>query len=474
MFDRLDDTIVAISSPTGVGVRGVIRLSGPEAFSIAARVFVLDDGTALADAGGHRRLFGSVLIPDVGAIPGEAYAFRAPASYTRQDVVELHLIGSPPVLAMVLEALTDAGARPAEPGEFTARAYFAGAMDLTRVEGVAAVIHARNDSQLRASEALLHGQLSRRTTALRDELADLLALIEAQIDFVEEPIEFVSRDDVARTIERVSAEVESLVRNAPSVERLEALPEVVLAGRPNAGKSTLFNRLTSMDRVIQSSTAGTTRDVITAPLSLPEGEVALMDSAGLCDAAGDGCLGGTTELDGPAQAMSRRSIARADLVLLVVDATDEPAAAFDAIRPTLRDTAVLTVLNKMDAIPAEQRAGIAETVTQSGPIVSVSAKTGEGMDRLKTEIAERVFAVGESHSSDVLALSNRQRSALNDAHEALIRAKEVIDAASSTSDRAELLALEVREAMNMLSLLVGEVSTEEMLGRIFSRFCIGK
>jgi tRNA modification GTPase len=229
-----------------------------------------------------------------------------------------------------------------------------------------------------------------------------------------------------------------------------------------------------MDRVIQSSTAGTTRDVITAPLMLPEGEVALRDSAGLGDITRDADAMGTTDVDGQAQAVSRRSIAQADLVLLVVDATDEPAAAVGAIRPTLPNAEVLIVLNKIDALPPESRSGVAETAVLTGPIVSVSAMTGAGIGDLKGEIARLVFAGGESHGSDVLALSNRQRSALNDAHDALRRAAGIIDDTRSTTDRAELLALEVREAMNMLSLLVGEVTTEEMLGRIFSRFCIGK
>ncbi|GMU22285.1 MAG: tRNA modification GTPase MnmE, partial [Phycisphaerae bacterium] len=266
MFDRTDDTIVAISSPPGISLRGIVRLSGPDALKWGQQLFEAHEGPPLTQSPGHRRHFGRVRLEGSATVPAEAWIFRAPASYTRQDMLELHLPGSPPVLTIIHDALTARGARPAEPGEFTARAYFSGALDLTRVEGVAALIHARNDSQLRASHALLTGTLSRRSIELRDRLADLLSVLEAQIDFVEESIEFVTTGQAGSVVGEVAAELDELLGAADSVERLEALPVVMLVGRPNAGKSTLFNRLTGVDRAIQSATAGTTRDVLSMPL----------------------------------------------------------------------------------------------------------------------------------------------------------------------------------------------------------------
>jgi len=222
MFDQLDDTIVAISSRRRRRARHH-SLERPDAFQIASRVFVADSAASLQLAEGYRRIFGWVRLDGEATLPAEAYTFRAPASYTRQDIVELHTMGSPPVLSILLDALVEKGARLAQAGEFTARAYFNGALDLTAVEGVAGVIHARSDSQLRASEALLHGKLSRRTTALREELADLLALLEVDIDFVEESIEFVSRDRVCAILETVRSEVAGLLEHSPSVERLGVL-----------------------------------------------------------------------------------------------------------------------------------------------------------------------------------------------------------------------------------------------------------
>ena len=480
MFERLDDTIVAISSPPGVSVRGIVRLSGPEAFGLAGEVFACADGSSLVAAPGHRRLRGRVRIGTGATVPAEAYTFRAPASYTRQEVVELHTVGSPPLLAMVLEQLTGKGARLAEPGEFTARAYFAGAMDLTRVEGVAAVIHARNDSQLRASQALLYGVLSRRSTQLRDQLTDLLALLEAQIDFAEEPIEFIPPQQVQATLKRVIQELDWLLEHSASAERLEVLPEVMLVGPPNAGKSTLFNRLTGLDRAIQSATAGTTRDVLSAPLSVPGGEVMLLDSAGLgapLTAGGHEGDGQCWEAWAPAQLAveaTRRCLASADLVLLVVDVTDKLGQAVAGLRPALAGKPTRIVANKIDALVADQLPRRLGDLGPPGEVVAVSAITGQGVGELQAAISAALFADAPTHGVELLALSNRQRDALREARAALARARAIGEPSNQADIPTELLALEVHEAMDALSLLVGRVTTEDLLGRIFSRFCIGK
>jgi len=474
MLDRLDDTIVAISSPVGTSLRGVIRLSGPRALSLAAAVFENNERETLSETGGHRRLFGHVRIDAAARVPAEAYVFRAPASYTRQDVLELHTVGSPPVLAMVLDLLTAQGARAAEPGEFTARAYFAGAMDLTRVEGVAAMIHARNDSQLRASQALLHGKLSQQTTAFRDRLADLLALIEAEIDFAEEPIDFISLAQLAQTVDEITDALGRLYEHAPAVERLDVLPEVLLVGRPNTGKSTLFNRLTGMDRAIQSATAGTTRDVISAPLTVPGGEVLLLDSAGLFEAREQSEPSSAAGLVELAERATRRSLVSADVIVLLVDVNAPFEAAGSLLADEWAGRPLLIAAHKIDMLTPQERASWMAQAGGSPDLIAVSSRTGEGIDKLRIELGRRLFSGLESTGTQRLALSNRQRDALRSAHDALQRARRLCDASSTLCDHTELLALEVREAMNALSLLVGEVATEELLDRIFSRFCIGK
>jgi len=473
MFDRIEDTIAAISSPAGVSIRGIIRISGPASFSVAGTVFYRDGDESLEQVGGHRRLSGRVMLDEQVALPGEAYFFRAPASYTRQDVVELHLPGSPPILSLVLEKLTERGIRPAGPGEFNARAFFNGALDLTRVEGVAAGIHARNDSQLRASEALLHGRLSKQTEILRDQLADLLVLLEAEIDFAEEPIDFVSPQQVKETVHSVIVDLDEFLQGSPSVEQLGMLPEVVLVGRPNAGKSTLFNFLTGTDRAIRSATAGTTRDVLSAPMSLEHGEIMLSDCAGL--------LGDTFSPDvssdviaRQAEAAAQRSIRTADLVCVVIDAGDTTLEQVDHILSKLPEKPYLVITNKIDCLAPSQRKKWQKATFRGGPVFPVSALTGEGVDYLRHGMEELVLSDVHSHGTDVLALSNRQREALKTARTAMERVDELAQQSAEIVDRMELLALEVREAMNALSLLTGEVTTEDLLGRIFSNFCIGK
>lgn len=468
MYDRTDDTIVAISSPPGVSPRGVIRLSGTDALRLAAGVFTGGEAGPLIDVAGHRRIMGRVCIAEGAFVPAEAYVFRAPASYTRQDVVEFHTSGSPPVLAMLLDQLTARGARQAAPGEFTARAYFAGALDLTEVEGVAAMIHARNDAQLRASEALLHGHLSRRSLALRDALADLLALLEAQIDFVEESIEFASRADVSASLGRIGKRLDDLLCDALAVERLEVLPRVMLVGRPNAGKSTLFNRLAGLDRAIQSAVAGTTRDVISVRLEVPGGEVELLDSAGISVETGETPMG-REDPNALAVAATQRSMNTADLILIVVDVTDKAGATERALRALLPARPALAVFNKIDALLAG-----ASGPAESTDGVRVSAITGEGISALGEQIGQILFARAEGHGAELVALSTGQRAALVEAREAVGRSAEICENSPEMGDSLELLALEVRSAMHALSLVGGEIATEELLGRIFARFCIGK
>jgi tRNA modification GTPase len=473
MFGQLNDTIVAVSSPAGVGVRGIIRLSGPAAFSLAGQVFTCRDERLLADVPGHRRVMGRLWMEPEASVPAEAYVFRSPASYTRQDVIELHTIGSPAVLAAVLDRLIAAGARPAEPGEFTARAFFSGAMDLTRVEGVAAIIHARNDSQLRASEALLHGRLSRRSTELRERLTDLLALIEAEIDFSEEAVEFVSPPQVVEVVTQVCDELDGLIRHAPSAERLEVLPEVLMVGRPNAGKSTLMNRLTGADRAIRSAVPGTTRDILSVPLTVPGGEVMLLDAAGL-DPLAALPAHSSDDPDGLAQSLVRRIMLRAGMILLVVDIADRPDEAIRLLRPLLPARPVCVLFTKIDGLERAAAEQVLVNCQDGGNTIAVSALTGEGLDRLQAEIGRTLFSTMESHVSDLLTLSDRQRQALCEARAALQRVGGICDQMPDLMSAAELLSMEIREAVNALSLLLGEVTTEDLLDRIFSRFCIGK
>ncbi len=552
MFDVLDDTIVAISSALGNSPRGIVRLCGPEAIAIAERLFRPDEEPSLGRRDGHTCFRGLLrLVPpaDDPAVPCEAYLFREPRSYTRQDIVELHTLGSPPILSVVLQYAFAEGARLAEPGEFTARAFFGGGLDLSEVEGVAALIHAESDVQLRAGERLLHGALSTRAAAMQDRLSDVLALVEADIDFAEEPIDFIAPEQLRRRVAEIAGEIRDLLASSQSSERLETLPRVMLVGPPNVGKSSLLNRLGGLDRAICSPLPGTTRDVLTAPLEMGRSEAILVDAAGL----------GRTEtyIDRLADQAVQEAVAEAALVLFVIDAAErrldphfellrglgqrrryesegdlvrvahgfncpelrrrsrgEPESPQEFVSPTSASAApgtseevghpssaassetrvddavgldnrpCIVLLNKIDLVGPDavdslcadirERLRVGPTGSHQPTVLPVSAKTGAGCDRLIAAIEDTLHRDTIDSGSDAIALKSRHRHALTSAAEALDRAADVAADLTDTLDAAELIALELRQANDDLGQMAGEVVTDDLLGRIFEGFCIGK
>lgn len=457
-----DDTIVAVSSAAGAAARGIVRLSGPAALAIASNMFEADDaaaaGSAGASASGASECVEGFVRVGRFRLPGFALVFRAPRSYTGQDIVELHFLGAPVLLGWVVEACIAAGARRAEPGEFTLRAVLAGRMDLSQAHGVAGMIAARSDMQLRAAERLLHGELSRVAGAARERLADLLSLVEGALDFAEEPIEFITpgqlRDGLMEMRKALAATSAAGVR----AERWEQLPRVVLAGRPNAGKSSLLNRLTGLDRAICAPVAGTTRDVLSAPLQLGEMECLLIDVAGVVEAV--------DALDAQAQRAARDAIASADLVVWVVDVAESDPAR--RVEPPVLDAPILLVGNKCDLL------GAGRAANSTGYDLLVSATTGAGLDELKTALAARLQDRESAVSDSAIALMSGHRAALDAALEALDRAIELTLSSNETLSDADLVAAELRTAAEELGVLAGREDTEELLGRIFSRFCVGK
>lgn len=464
MFTHTQDTIVAVSSAAGSSPRGILRLSGPRAVEIARSLF-----TGLPDApGGFRRYAGCVRWAETGQeLPAEAYTFRTPHSYTRQDLVEIHTIGSPPVLAGVLEHAIARGARPAEPGEFTGRAFLAGGMDLTTVEGVAAMIYAGSDAQLRAAEQLLHGSLAKQTQQIQARLADLLALVEASIDFVDEPIDFIAPADAARETREITAALGELLRRSVPMERLDARFRIALAGPPNAGKSTLFNRLTGLDRSICSSVAGTTRDVITAPLSLDGLEAWLMDAAGTCEHA--------EKTHFSAAEMAERAARTADLVLFVIDGSEELSPATIERMRRIEPARCICVINKCDDADEAAVVRAAEQVRGLGYTPQlVSSRTGQGCSSLKGALRQFVHGQPVDAPGGAILLNVRHRTTIDGARAACDRAHALIEQTPRVAEAAELIAIELREACALLGTIVGAVTTEDVLARIFGRFCIGK
>jgi tRNA modification GTPase len=434
---RFTDTIAAISSAVGPAPRMIVRLSGPRAFEIASALASLGETAQSQQTQLHFRELD---------IPAWLYLFKSPHSYTTEDLIELHIPGNPLVARLLLKELLSLGARPAEPGEFTARAFFNGRLDLTAAEGVAATISAHSDQELSAARQLLSGELARRLQPLMDRLAQILALVEVGIDFSEEDVTFISAEQVNAEIDDIKRQLEELYESSARFDRLTHEPSFVLVGRPNAGKSTLLNALAGQQRAIVSDSAGTTRDALGAQVSLDRGIVRVIDVAGLEEQAPSGEI--------PMQMHQRalRTLEEADFVILVRDLSDPRPLLALPRHPNL------LVQTKKDLIPtADPHEG-----------VSISAATGENLDLLRQELSRLAFGAPTSAPA-ALALNSRHLQSIDDALASLNRAQSALDACGD-----EVIALELREALHSLGQILGQLSPDDLLGKIFSTFCIGK
>jgi len=380
------------------------------------------------------------------SVPAWVYTFVAPRSYTGEELVELHIPGNAILARMLLTRLIELGARQADPGEFTARAFFNGRIDLTEAEGVAATVAAHSEQELRAARQLMAGELARRLRPVLDLLTETLALVEAGIDFTEEDISFLSEDDARARIAAADEQLERLVGESARFERLSYEPQVVLVGDPNAGKSTRLNALVGHHRAVVSPIAGTTRDALSAEVALKRGIVRIVDVAGLAGVA-------TTEIDQQMQRHALATVESSDLVVLVRDLSDAHEL------PQLPRSPDLVVRTKLDLAPT---AAFAPTE------IAVSAVTGANLDRLRDHLDRIAFGAASGTSSS-LALNARHLRSIADARAALSRAVVTLD-----SGGQELLALELRESLDALGQILGTISPDELLGRIFATFCIGK
>ncbi len=430
------DTIAAVSSPPGRSWRGMIRVAGPEAWRVTAPL--LDDPPALES---HRVTHARLCDP---ALPVLLTFFRGLRSYCGDDTIELQMPGHPAVLERVLQQCFAAGARAANPGEFTYRAWKHGKLDLLEAEGVAALIAARSDGQLAAAQRLHGRELGRHADSLTATLTDLLALVEAGIDFTDQ--EDVVPIEPRLLHERLSAlheSVETLRSRSQTWGQAEALPRVVLAGPPSAGKSTLFNALLGRRRAVADPLPGTTRDVIEEPWEVSPGrEVLLVDLAGLDDAAAG--------LDAQAQALAREAIADADLVLWLGNAGLAPTGA-------------LAVQSRCDL-----------DVDNAKADVRVSGVTGEGLQQLRQRLVERLDSAGCTTAGDALVLQPRHTEALRQAASSIDAARSAFDADGHALTTPELVAVHLRAALDALGTLSGRVDPDDVIGRVFATFCVGK
>ena len=450
----LDATIAAIASAPGGGLRGIVRISGPRCHQCLVDVF--EPGAALPTAGPAICRQGEVrLPPPLGAIPARLYFWPTARSYTRQPSAELHLPGSPPVVDAVLRAVCQAGARLARPGEFTLRALLAGRIDLTQAEAVLGVIEARGQQELDTALRQLAGGLAGPLAALREQLLDLLAELEAGLDFADEDLQWISPAEVARRLADAGQCVAALHEQMQTRGQADHPPRVVLVGLPNVGKSSLLNALAARSAALVADIPGTTRDFVACTVEFGSRACLLVDTAGLLPADGDAVAAA-------AQQMTRQQAAEADLVLLCLDATLPLASQQPVLAIADESVPRLVVWTRCDrAAPGELPLELTAVAT--------SSLTGQGLEVLRREVARRL-AEQPAESAVVASTAERCRESLRLAAEALARAAQL--AAAPPAD--EWIAGELRLALEELGRVAGAVYTDDVLDRIFSRFCIGK
>jgi len=450
------DTIAAISTPPGRGGIGIVRLSGAEAASIAAQLVRLRHGLE------HGRARMADVLDSAGGEPiDEALVtwFKGPHSYTAEDVVEIAAHGSPVVLDLLLRRALELGARLAEPGEFTQRAYLAGRLDLTQAEAVRDLIEAHTLTQARQAASQLGGALSRRVAPLKQALVELIALLEAGIDFAEDDVDVTPETEIARRIEELGPPLAALGATFARGRIVHDGLTLAIVGRPNAGKSSLFNRLVQRDRAIVTATPGTTRDTVTERISLDGIPLELVDTAGLRE--------GHEEAEQLGIARSREALADAALVLVVLDATealnDEERRLLEAVegRPAI------VVVNKCDLAADEvvDAAGVRAGVRAG---LRTSALTGEGIAALRVRIL--ALATGGAAEEPGMLTSLRHFQAIATAQAALGDAAQ----ANAGGIPHEMILLDLYRALWALDSLTGQTTADDVLNLIFSTFCIGK
>jgi tRNA modification GTPase len=447
------DTIVALATPNGIGAIGVIRLSGPDAITIAQKVW---KGKDLTKQASHTLHFGRIMDNGLELDEVVASLFVAPRSYTRENVVEISCHGSNYIIESMIKLFIKNGARSAKAGEFTLRAFLNGQLDLSQAEAVADLIASNSRASQQIALQQLRGGFSNQLSTLREQLVQFASLIELELDFAEEDVEFANRDQLKKLIHEITKVIGSLIQSFELGNAIKNGVNTVIAGRPNAGKSTLLNALLNEERAIVSHIPGTTRDTIEEVLNIKGINFRLIDTAGIREA--------TDAIEQIGVQRTMEKISQSALLLYVFDAEQITAEELSTDLESLQKpgVAMLIVANKADLLTNAQLSALPHEA------IVISAKEKQHIDELKQKIY--ASAIKENLTGHETLVTNiRHLEALQKTEEALIRVMDGID--SVTSD---FLSMDIKQALHYLGEITGAVTTDDLLENIFSKFCIGK
>jgi tRNA modification GTPase len=466
------DTICAISTPRGSGAIAVIRVDGDAAFEMVDHVFQpAGEKGEMASLTPRKMHFGRIVQGDQTVDEVLVVPFPAPNSYTGNNMVEISCHGSHYIQQKILQLLIDHGASPAEAGQFTMRAFQNGKMDLAQAEGVADLIASTSQASHKLAMQQMRGGFSKEISQLREKLLSFISLIELELDFSEEDVEFADRTQLRELLEEVDGLIHKLLNSFTLGNAIKNGFPVAIAGNTNVGKSTLLNRLLNEEKAIVTDIAGTTRDVIEDVINIEGVEFRFIDTAGIRDTR--------EKIEAMGIERTFDQIDKAHIILLLVDATQSAEAVqstIEKVEQRTRDTGkkLLVLLNKIDQVRHEQdlqhtEQAIQEVLATDDELLRISAKDGTNIDRLISQLLESIN-YSSLQQNEIMVTNVRHYEALKRASEAMARAREGLDSGLSS----DLFAMDVRQVLHYLGEITGEITTDEILGNIFANFCIGK